>query len=641
MTWKYCKMKRIVLLPILLIIGTFIYAQDQPLSKIDSLQNMLVGSNQTDSIKYLTSIGEEYFSTENYSSALTYFFHCLKISEATHNIRGAADATNDIGRVYYNMENYKQGLIYFIKALNYYRVLEDEAGQGGVFNNLALVYYEIDSIDFAIQYYNKALALKNKYGEKLSIATIYHNLGLVYMSQKRFEEAIQNLNSSKKIFEELGYEKYAANTTNNIGRAYYKNGKYKEALVYFRKGLKEAIALNSAFLIMDNYKYQSDCYAKMKNYSSAYHYSNRYHSMKDSLFNIAKEKQLAEIQANFENEINKQENKILKQDNESKAATIKNQYVVNAAILIITILLGVLAIIYYWANQSKTRANEYLKYQKLEIQKNNKTLSRLNAEKSKQNKEIRSQKIKLEELNNIKDKLFSIISHEFRSPLNSLKGTLTLLKSGVLSEEELDLISKELTDKINHTSIFLENLLNWAKSQMQGIQVKAENIDIFESVEENVLLLESMAEKKNVEIRNEIPAHSIVYADPNMMNLVFKNLISNAIKFSMSGEMIEIKSQIKGDFSLISVKDNGVGMSPENIKMLFRVQSFTTRGTANEKGTGLGLYITKNFIESNGGKIWVESEKGAGSTFKFTVPLRKSSMGKQRQSVISREVSSF
>jgi signal transduction histidine kinase len=588
---------------------------------IDSLRNLLPSATKADSIEILILLGEEYYLAEDYSSALDIFFSCLKLSESINLTSRSADAANDIGRIYYDMENYSEALKYFNRALNYFTINRDEQRQGGVYNNIALIYYELDSIDLAVEFYTKALEIKQKYGGKLDMATIYHNLGLVYMHTNQVDLAVKNLESSRKIFMELGFEKYAVNTINNIGRAYYRDGRYQEALKYYAEGLKEAKNLNSAFLVMDNYKYQADCYAKLNNYQEAYRYSNEYYHLKDSLLNLDKEKELAEIHARYENEIREQENELLKNENEAKAATIKMQFMLVIGILIIFMLVGVLAIIYYRANLSRKKANQLLYSQKVEIQEKNDVLSKLNEEVTIQNSAIKKQKKELEELNGIKDKLFSIISHEFRSPLNSLKGTLALLKVGALSDEELNVISKELTDKINSTSIFLDNLLNWAKSQMQGINPKPATLNLQEIAEENIKLLKSMGDKKKVRIVNEIPENTTAFIDPNMLNLILRNLISNAIKFSMRGGIIKVNTHTENGMNTVSVSDSGIGMTEENIKMLFQVQTFTTRGTANERGTGLGLYISKNFIESNGGKIWVESEEGRGSIFNFTVPI--------------------
>ena len=612
-------LKKSILL-FLYFIGLAISGKAQDQSKLDSLQNLLANANQEDSIEFLLELGLEHYEAEDYAISLDYFFTCLKLTESIGHKIGSADAENSIGRVYYNMENFEMALEYFSQALKYYQDLEDEKSEGGVLNNLALVYYELDSIETAIEFYNKALVIKKEHKDTLNIGAISHNLGLVYINQKKFDLAVENLITSKEIFVQLGYDSYAANATNNIGRAYFKDGNYEKALEYFEMGMREAEKVNSAFLIMDNYKYRADCYAKMDKFHEAYWYSNEYYKMKDSLLNIDKEKELAEIEAKYENEIEEQENKLLKKENEANEATIKMQYLAGIGVFVIMILLAILAFIYYRGNQLKKKANDLLRKQKVEIEEKNTALSQLNAEITQQNEEIKDQKKELEELNGIKDKLFSIISHEFRSPLNSLKGTLALLKVGALSQDELNLISKELTDKINNTSIFLDNLLNWAKSQMQGIQPKPIDLDVKELADENIHLLKSMADKKKIRLENNIAESCKAYVDPNMMNLIFRNLISNAIKFSLRGGVIELSAELNGAENTISVKDGGIGMSQENIKMLFQVQTFTTRGTANERGTGLGLYITKNFIESNGGRIWVESEEGNGSIFRFTIP---------------------
>ena len=592
--------------------------------KIDSLQNLLSTANVEDSIQILKQIGEVYFNKEDYKNAIDKYFSSLKLAEANNNNSSAADASNNIGSVYYNTDNFTNALPYYNKALKYYQLEGNQERQGTVYNNLALVYYELDSMDKAISYYNNALAIKKKFNQKRDVGAILHNLGLVYMHTQNFNSAIKNLMEARDIFMELNNMRFVANATNNIGRTYFKFGKYEEALHYFEEGIEEARSVNSSFLLMDNYKYQADCYAKMNKYQEAYWYSNEYYNLKDSLLNIDKEKELAEIQAKYEDEKRERENELLKKENENKAATIKMQYIVGIGIAIISILSAILALIYYLGNKNKQKANELLTAQKLEIEQKNRALSLLNDEVSHQNKEISEQKIELEDLNNIKDKLFSIISHEFRSPLNSLKGTLALLKVGALNEQELNIISNELTDKINSTSIFLDNLLNWAKSQMQGINPKPITLDLKEVAEENVDFLHSLAEKKKVRLDSAIQNSLIGYADPNMIHLVVRNLISNAIKFSMRGGQILVAGEQKDNFIIFSVKDNGIGMSVENQKLLFQIHSFTTRGTANERGTGLGLYISKNFIESNGGKIWVESAEGVGSSFFFTLPVSPS-----------------
>lgn len=236
--------------------------------------------------------------------------------------------------------------------------------------------------------------------------------------------------------------------------------------------------------------------------------------------------------------------------------------------------------------------------------------------------QIAEKGVELEKMNRLKDKLLSVVSHDFRSPLNSLRGTLNLFLQGAISNEELKMLSKDLVNKLDNTYNLLENLLNWAKSQMQGMQVYKNEIDLAELTRDTVKLLRPMAENKMVTLNNDILEAMPVYADNEMIKLVLRNLIANAIKFTSAGNSIFLHADNDGRFVKVSVKDNGLGISNENQSKLFKLESFTTSGTSNEIGMGLGLNLCKDFIEKNGGNIWFESELGQGSTFYFTIPQK-------------------
>jgi signal transduction histidine kinase len=239
-----------------------------------------------------------------------------------------------------------------------------------------------------------------------------------------------------------------------------------------------------------------------------------------------------------------------------------------------------------------------------------------------QTKAIEKQTEELKRLNSIKDKLFSIISHDLKSPLNSLVGILKLLNVGSLSQEELRTLTGKLEVEVEGLSAMLTNLLSWAKTQMKGISAKPVNIDLKELVDENIQLASSDARKKNIEIKNHI-SNTGAYADKEMVNLVFRNLISNAVKFTDQEGQIEIKAKSNGEFVRISVKDNGLGISEDNAAKLFSDEEhYSMLGTSREAGTGLGLLLCKEFVEKNGGKIWVESELGKGSNFMFEIPKK-------------------
>jgi signal transduction histidine kinase len=201
-----------------------------------------------------------------------------------------------------------------------------------------------------------------------------------------------------------------------------------------------------------------------------------------------------------------------------------------------------------------------------------------------------------------------------------LSGLLDLLDKGAVRPEELPGHITELKTRFNHTRTLLNNLLDWTLLQMDKLNLQSTKIDLSKIVDENIQLL-SAVQTKQIRLINNIPSPAIAFADSNTTNLVIRNLITNAIKFTNDGGEVTIGSQEKDSHWVVSVRDNGVGMNEDVIKILFdKTAPYTTRGTANEKGTGLGLILCKEFVEKNGGKIWVESEVGGGSTFYFTIP---------------------
>jgi signal transduction histidine kinase len=235
-------------------------------------------------------------------------------------------------------------------------------------------------------------------------------------------------------------------------------------------------------------------------------------------------------------------------------------------------------------------------------------------------KEIKRRSDELEQLNKVKDKFFSIISHDLRSPINALSAILGMAEKKQLTAEEFNQVTKDLRIQFNHARTLINNLLDWALLQMDKLQTKPEEVDLASLVDENFKLLETQS-LKEMKLINMVPSGIMVIADLNMLNLVLRNLIMNAIKFSELGGIIEIAAQQNQEhFVTISVKDYGIGISKEVQKFLFdKTSGYSTRGTANEKGTGLGLILCKEFVEKNGGKIWFESTEGVGSTFYFTI----------------------
>jgi PAS domain S-box-containing protein len=230
---------------------------------------------------------------------------------------------------------------------------------------------------------------------------------------------------------------------------------------------------------------------------------------------------------------------------------------------------------------------------------------------------------KLHELNRLKDRLFSIISHDLRSPLLSLMDILSMANDGMVSDEEFKSFLPTLSKNIGYTSGLVDNLLQWSKSQLEGTAINATHFDIKDNVTYVLNSFGQISADKGVILHNNINLATVVYADMDMIQAVLRNLVSNAIKFCRKGDKISINAEIKRETATIWIADTGIGIASENIDKLFGTNNFTTKGTTNEQGTGLGLLLCKDFIEKNSGKIWVESKPDQGSCFYFTLPVDK------------------
>ncbi|MCF6268553.1 MAG: PAS domain-containing sensor histidine kinase [Melioribacteraceae bacterium] len=238
------------------------------------------------------------------------------------------------------------------------------------------------------------------------------------------------------------------------------------------------------------------------------------------------------------------------------------------------------------------------------------------------NSQLKESEEKFKKLNEEKDKFFSIIAHDLKSPFNALLNLSEFLVEDLseLSIEEIKTFSMEINKSAHSVYNLLLNLLQWAQIKTGRLKVTSEKIALSSLLNNTIVLLNSVAKKKSIQLINEIDSSHFFKGDRTMISSVLQNLISNSIKFSKRNGKIVIQSYIDNDKIVVNVMDNGVGISSENIEKLFKLnEHLSTCGTANESGTGLGLILSKELVEQNGGKIWAESEERIGSTFSFTL----------------------
>jgi len=246
--------------------------------------------------------------------------------------------------------------------------------------------------------------------------------------------------------------------------------------------------------------------------------------------------------------------------------------------------------------------------------------SKLTERKSKETLQLQANK--LEELNQFKDKIFSVLSHDLRSPVNSFTAAVHMLNDGYITIEEYEQMKPEINSRVNALNLLLDNVLFWAKSHIQEQKIAhVTKTDLYELVMDNINILQGMAERKNITITNNVCVGTYAWCDAGQINIVLRNILMNAIKYTNADGSINLQAHTRKDAIAIAVTDTGIGMPAEVVANLFATQTNkNTYGTDGEKGIGLGLILCHEFVKTNNGTIEVESTPGVGSTFTLVLP---------------------
>jgi len=293
-------------------------------------------------------------------------------------------------------------------------------------------------------------------------------------------------------------------------------------------------------------------------------------------------------------------------------------YLINHAVSIVYIFYGL-----YLIKQESTGYQFKMLVKNRELYKKNLEIEDQKKEIFEKAKLLEQQAFALNEHNKVKDKLFSIISHDLKSPMYALQNVFSNAQKFDLPAEEIKEMLPDVVNDLNYTTALMENLLQWAKWQMQSNSIYPETIDINRLVNEAVQVLHLQAETKKIKIKTKADLLVSAWADRNMISLVLRNLLSNAVKFTPERGCIEIGVNESSSCVEIYVQDSGTGINKEEIAKIYSEGFYTTNGTNDERGTGLGLMLCKEFLEKNDGHLIIESEPGSGSTFSFTLPLAK------------------
>ena len=361
------------------------------------------------------------------------------------------------------------------------------------------------------------------------------------------------------------------------------------------------------------HKYLADYYAKLGKYKEAFGHQSQFVALNDSLVNKSSRDRLALMQGMFREDLEKSEVELLKAQNESQATSLAHNEKIILLVSSASVLIFLLLIWLFYLNRHVKKYNADLILQKQQI--------------FKQNEDLEVKSLQLGEINQTKNKLFSILGHDLRGPVGQVKSIVDLLVDGQLDQEEFDELIQTLKKDVDSVHFTLNNTLRWSLAQMEGFKIQKVNFNLNELVDSNIALIMPQLKAKSLEVINSSPFTNLeVYADRDLIEVVIRNILNNAVKFSKQGDIIQLSIEVDNDMITWSVKDQGVGMNEEQIQEVLSPDYVITNsklGTKMEKGSGLGLQICKEFARMNGGELHINSKEGKGTNVYIKIPASK------------------
>lgn len=501
-------------------------------------------------------------------------------------------------------EDVVNALEYFREALAMNPIVRMPSLEALVRHNMGRAYKVNNQFNEALEQYKQALAIRRRLQDRYEEAQLLIEAGDLFAEQNNAERAYANYKAALEVNQIIQDKRGVAGSYSRIGKWYYLMGDYKQAIANLNLAISTAQAAEYREALKDSYEYLSLAHKALGDFKTALDNKERYVNILEFIQNEERDHHVIEKQASYLLEQKESQIDSLEEDRIERERELAEQKRLQQFLFIIISLIALVVLLVLYMYLTKRRSNRELRA--------------INAT-------VEAQNIQLQSLNATKDKFFSIIGHDLKGPLNSLTSFSNLLINyfDSLSKEEIQNLAKDLDKSLKNLYALLNNLLEWARSQTGNIDFTTSQFDIVETLQQNKELLTAQAMAKEISILYETGSTILVNAHQQSITTVIRNLISNAIKFTPKGGVIKLEAKKTTNEAIISIADTGVGMSKTVLDKLFRLDAkHSSLGTANEKGTGLGLILCKDFIEKNGGRLWVESEENKGSIFYFALPIK-------------------
>ena len=615
---------------------------DKAIAISDSLSEFCVSTNNTWGIaRMLLKKAELYNLAGREQEAFESAQSCIAYLDLYPNASILSGAYSILGWYYQDKEQLALADSFYLRALRVAESINDSAKISYAYNHLGLINQSTRNFEKAIAYHHQSINYNPYSLSNRSKGADVYNLGSAFHRMGNTDSALYYYKIAEKYYEGENYYSGLAGIANNMGRHFQKTGWYDSAVIYLEKALfydlkvgthryicMDYINLASVYLSMRNYtksidmakkamdlanqagylqqQYQANnilhkLYAEKGQYKLAHDYLSKSKCLSDSIHKARTADKVAELEAIYNLEKKEAENQHLKDEQKRSNEIIRLLW--GGSLIILSFLIFSLTLL-------------------AKVRRQNDINRALNSKLQQSNDELKV-------INTTKDKFFSIISHDLKGPIGTLQTMLELYLSKDITDKDYERFNQFMTafsTQTKHTSNLLENLLTWSRIQFGQSNFSPGSIDIAELIQQNCDLANYQAKLKGIEIINESLNRVLpVFADKNMMDVVIRNLISNAIKFTGKNGTIRITSNRTEEKIMIAIQDSGIGMTQQQLDELFQLEKrLLSTGTSDEKGTGLGLLLCKEFTEMNNGQISVDSKTGNGSTFTLQLPVAKS-----------------
>jgi signal transduction histidine kinase len=548
--------------------------------------------------------GNAYFELGDYTKMLQYYQDALRVAEKANDSLLMAKAMYNIGNNAYEAIGRNEDARNIIKkAGDIFQIRKDSLAWYMAITAIGSIWANDKKYEEALSCFNRALQVATALKDRYAIVMVNDQIGKLYQAEGRLKEALTPILQAWDYFSNTDNITRQSQCASEVADVYIQLKNYPMALKYAGISLQKAEAVKSKPLVLNAVGELADTYEAMGDTRYALKYFKLLKQASDSVANETMRKKTEQLETRYEFEkkealLNAAQEK---KDALNKGIVQKKELQIFVALLLILVLsLLVLLLI-------RSRAIK---------QKNNLILEA-------KNEEIERQAVLLLKNNQEKDNMFSIISHDLKVPIHSLKAILQLLGDNYQEKENIEKILEELRRDINHSSELVNNVLFWASSQFKSHSVLPVIFSVHQVITDTLQIFIKQAAVKGINLKHESTAEEItVWADMDMIQVIIRNLVSNAIKFCNMGDTITISASTTNAVVTISVADSGIGIPPETLEKINQGQMVSTFGTAQEKGIGLGLRLCFELAKLNKGLLTVQSKPGEGSIFYLVLPCK-------------------